>query len=169
MGAGCQIGTHEELYDVFYYGAWYILPMNPAFYPIQILFSRIILAQPMVTQIKQNKQTNHVEPIIKLIVISGRRHNLEVGGGWDLISYPLEVLLLWFFTCGTPSSNAASTKLSNNWRRDPAEMTWQFTRSETKRTKYRASSHLELFKQSFNDRIRSSTHWKSRMFRIYYS
>ena len=61
-------------------------------------------------------------------------------------------------TCGTPSSNAASTKLSSNCRREPAEITWQLTRSETKRTKYRASSHLELFRQSFNDRISNSTH-----------
>ena len=61
-------------------------------------------------------------------------------------------------TCGTPSSRAASTKLSRSWRRDPADRTWQLTKSAKNRTKYLDSSHLALFKLSFKARSSISTH-----------
>ena len=81
-------------------------------------------------------------------------------GFWSCVGVILKTI-----TWGTPSSRAASTKLSNNCSKDPAEMTWQFTKSAIKRTKYLASSHFDPdFKHSFKFRMSNSTHsqhWNS--------
>ena len=51
-------------------------------------------------------------------------------------------------TCGTPSSRAASTKLSRSWSREPAETTWQFTRSDMNLNRNLASAQRKLFNAS---------------------
>ena len=154
----CRIERLSELYGEFYSDAWCILLAILTFDLVQILSFRTTLCQPMVKLIKQNKRTNLVGPRI-LIFISWKVVHKEI------INIIINVIIKHRnkklrLTWGTPSSNAASTKLSRSCRREPADITWQFTRSDTKRTKYRASSHLELFKQSFNERINNSTHCK---------
>ena len=84
-------------------------------------------------------------------------------------AYTISIKITMLYTCGTPSSRAASTKLSRSWRRDPAERTWQLTKSAKKRTKYLDSSHLALFRFSFNVRSSNSTHWRKNVKFIIYN